>query len=77
MTLTLGRRFIIVDGVERWKDKELDELVDALKAIPPDTTIAFFAREEGRTKAPERLGEADQPPLDMIADQRFFAATNA
>ena len=23
MTFALGRRFLIVDGVERWKDKEL------------------------------------------------------
>ncbi len=58
MTLTLGRRFIIVDGVERWKDKELDGLVASLGAIPPETTITFFAREESRSKAPERLDAA-------------------
>jgi len=58
MTLALGRRFLIVDGVERWKDKELDELEVALKAIAPETTIAFFAREESRFKAPERLHKA-------------------
>jgi DNA polymerase-3 subunit delta len=58
MTLTLGRRFIIVDGVERWKDKELDTLVGSLGAMPPDTTITFFAREESRNKAPERLHAA-------------------
>src|SRR5690242_1020026 len=58
MTFAIGRRFIVVDGVERWKDKELDELVDALAAIPPETTVTFFAREEGRNKAPDRLHEA-------------------
>ncbi len=58
MTLTLGRRFIIVDGVERWSDKELDGLVASLRAVPPETTITFFAREESRTKAPERLHAA-------------------
>ncbi len=58
MTLTLGRRFIIVDGVERWKDKELDGLVASLGAMPPETTISFFAREESRSKAPERLHAA-------------------
>jgi len=31
MTLALGRRFVIVEGVERWKDKELDAL-DAAEA---------------------------------------------
>ena len=58
MTLTLSRRFIIVEGVERWKDKELDVLAASLGAMPPETTIAFFAREESRTKAPERLHAA-------------------
>ena len=35
MTLTLSRRFIIVEGVERWKDKELDALAASLGAMPP------------------------------------------
>ena len=58
MTLTLSRRFIIVDGTERWKDKELDALAASLGALPPETTIAFFAREESRSKAPDRLHAA-------------------
>jgi DNA polymerase-3 subunit delta len=58
MTLTLSRRFIIVEGVERWKDKELDLLAASLGAMPPETTIAFFAREESRNKAPDRLHAA-------------------
>jgi DNA polymerase-3 subunit delta len=58
MTFALGRRFIVVDGVERWKDSELEPLEAALGAIPPDTTVAFFAREESRAKAPQRLHEA-------------------
>jgi DNA polymerase-3 subunit delta len=58
MTLATERRFIIVDGVERWKEKELEPLERALAAIPADTTVAFFAREEGRFKASPRLHEA-------------------
>jgi DNA polymerase III subunit delta len=58
MTFALGRRFIIVDGVERWKEGALDALEEALRNVPPETTIAFFAREEGRLKAPGRLHEA-------------------
>ncbi len=58
MTLALHRRFIIVDGVERWKDSELDALEAAITHIAPETTIAFFAREESRTKAPDRLHAA-------------------
>ena len=58
MTFALGRRFIVVEGVERWKDKELDSLEASLADLPPDTTVAFFAREEGRSKAPNRLHDA-------------------
>jgi DNA polymerase-3 subunit delta len=58
MTFALGRRFIIVDGVERWNDKDLDQLEAALAAIAPDTTVAFFAREDNRAKAPGRLHQA-------------------
>ncbi len=55
MTFAIGRRFIIVDGTERWKEKELEPLVEALAHIAPDTTVSFFAREDGRIKAPEGL----------------------
>jgi DNA polymerase III subunit delta len=55
MTLAIGRRFVIVDGVEKWKDKEMDAVCAAVENIAPETTVAFFAREEGRSKAPDRL----------------------
>ena len=58
MTLALSRRFLIVDGVERWKDRDLDGLEAALAHADPETTVAFFAREESRFKAPERLHKA-------------------
>jgi DNA polymerase-3 subunit delta len=58
MTLALGRRFVIVEGAERWKDRDLDPLVAALGALAPDTTVAFFAREDSRNRAPERLHAA-------------------
>jgi DNA polymerase-3 subunit delta len=58
MTFAIGRRFIVVDGVERWKDKEVDGLVKVLADMPPDTTVAFFAREDGRLKVPPKLHEA-------------------
>jgi DNA polymerase-3 subunit delta len=59
MTLMGGRRVILVDGVERWKQAEVERsLAPALAAMPPDTTVALFAREEGRTKAPAGLHTA-------------------
>jgi DNA polymerase-3 subunit delta len=58
MTFAIGRRFIIVDGVERWKEKELGPVIDALGAIGPDTTLALFAREEGRFKVAKAIHDA-------------------
>jgi DNA polymerase III subunit delta len=59
LTLAIGRRFIIVDGVERWKEDEVTaNLAPLLGSMPADTTIAFFAREEGRAKAPAALHRA-------------------
>jgi len=59
LTFATGRRFVIVDGVERWRDKDVERyLAPLLGAMPPETTVAFFAREEGRTKAPAALHAA-------------------
>jgi|SRR5580693_815296 DNA polymerase-3 subunit delta len=59
MTFAIGRRVIVVDGAERLKDAEVAELIEpAMAEMPPDTTIAFFAREEGRAKAPAALHRA-------------------
>jgi len=56
MTFAIGRRFVIVDGVERWKDADVEsQLAAAVSDMPPDTTVAFFAREDGRVKAPANL----------------------
>src|SRR3954469_15958864 len=59
MTFAIGRRFVIVDGVERWKDSDVaDHVGPALATLADDTTVAFFAREDGRAKAPAKLAEA-------------------
>ena len=58
MTFALGRRFVIVDGVERWKDADAQLVVTALDGLAPETTVVFFGREEGRLKVPEALAEA-------------------
>jgi DNA polymerase-3 subunit delta len=59
MTLAMGQRVIIVEGVERWRDAEVEEqLLPALASMPPETTLALFAREESRSKAPAALHDA-------------------
>jgi DNA polymerase III subunit delta len=59
MTFAVGRRFVIVDGAERWSEADVSEhLAPALAGLAPDTTVAFFAREDGRAKVPAGLAAA-------------------
>jgi DNA polymerase-3 subunit delta len=70
MTLAVGRRVIIVDGVERWRADDVHEhLDDALGAMPPDTTLALFAREEARAKSPEVLHQAVKRARGQVVPQ--------
>jgi DNA polymerase-3 subunit delta len=59
MTLAAGRRVIIVDGVERWREADVEQqLRPAMSEMPPETTVALFAREEQRAKAPDAVHDA-------------------
>ncbi len=59
MTFALGRRFVIADGVEKWKEPDAAAVAAALAGIDAaTTTVAFFAREDSRAKAPAELHKA-------------------
>jgi DNA polymerase III subunit delta len=59
MTLAVGRRVIVVEGVERWRQADVErELAPSMAQMPPETTLAMFAREETRAKAPDALHAA-------------------
>jgi DNA polymerase-3 subunit delta len=70
MTFALGRRFVIVDGAQRWKERELGPLLTALAGLAPETTVAFFAREDARAKAPAALHDAVRRAGGDIACER-------
>jgi DNA polymerase-3 subunit delta len=56
LTLALGWRFIIAEAVERWSETDVSEqLAPLMASMPAETTIAFFAFEDGRAKAPAAL----------------------
>ena len=56
LTLGMGWRVVIADGCERWSEAEVREhLTAAMAPMPAQTTIAFFALEDGRAKAPAIL----------------------
>jgi DNA polymerase III subunit delta len=71
MTLAMGRRVILVEGVERWKQADVEKhLLAAMSEMPPDTTLALFAREESRAKAPAALHEAVKRAGGQVVAQR-------
>jgi DNA polymerase-3 subunit delta len=70
MTFALGRRFVIADGVERWKDADVAIVGDAMKSMDAESlTVAFFGREEGRYKVPAALHKAVEAVGGQIAEE--------
>ncbi|HWO16559.1 MAG TPA: hypothetical protein VNM89_07600 [Solirubrobacterales bacterium] len=53
MSLTQARRYLLADGVERWRDRQLDAVAAAIADLPPDLTVVLIARD----KAPAKLVE--------------------
>lgn len=75
MTFAIGRRFLVIDGAERWKDADVTaHLAPALRAIAPDTTVAFFGREEGRLKVSAALVKAVEQAGGVVAIERTLKA---
>jgi DNA polymerase-3 subunit delta len=54
MSLMDSRRYLLADGVERWRDKQLEAVAAALGELPPDLTLVLVAR----AKAPAKLAKA-------------------
>jgi DNA polymerase-3 subunit delta len=54
MSLTESRRYLLADGVERWRDPQLDAVAAALSELPPDLSVVLIAR----AKAPAKLTRA-------------------
>jgi DNA polymerase-3 subunit delta len=70
MTFAIGRRFVIADGVERWKDGDVAPVLEAMATLAQtDLTVAFFAREEGRFKAPGALVTAVEQAGGQVATE--------
>jgi DNA polymerase-3 subunit delta len=61
LTLGLGRRYVLADGVERWKEKELGPVIEALNALPGETVVLMVGTGKVSRKAgpaPESLAKA-------------------
>ena len=68
MSFAMGRRFVIADGVERWKDADVEAVAAAMEGMDGETlTIALFGREESRYKVPDGLRAAVEKAGGAIA----------
>jgi DNA polymerase-3 subunit delta len=59
LTLSTGRRYVLADGVHRWKSGDVKPVVEALAALPPDTMVVFLATGDppkGLDKAVQACG---------------------
>src|SRR5215208_2260567 len=73
MTFALGRRFVIADGVERWKDADVEAVAAAMAGTDGETlTLALFGREEGRATVPAGLAKAVAAVGGQVAEERML-----
>jgi DNA polymerase-3 subunit delta len=54
MSLTESRRYLLADGVERWRDRQVEAVAAAVGGLPDDLTLVLIARG----KASEELESA-------------------
>ena len=54
MSLMESRRYLLADGIERWRDRQLEPVIAALGELPPDLTLVLICRD----KAPAKLVKA-------------------
>jgi len=50
MSLMDSRRYLLADGIERWRDKQLAPVLEALKELPPDLTLVLICRDKPAAK---------------------------
>jgi DNA polymerase-3 subunit delta len=54
MSLMGTRRYLLADGVERWRERQLEPVLAAVGELPPDLTMVLICRD----KAPAKLARA-------------------
>src|SRR5437867_1831535 len=74
LTLSVGRRYVLAEGVERWKDKDVAAVKEALADLPADTVLVLIGRGKvmrGKGPAADALVEREpQRALALAEDLR-------
>ncbi len=68
MSLTGSRRYLLADGVERWRERQFEAVAGTLTGLPPDLTVVLISRAD----APSELLDAVKAAGGEI--HRFVAA---
>jgi DNA polymerase-3 subunit delta len=50
MSLMESRRYLLADGIERWREKQLGPVLEALRELPPDLTLVLICRDKPAAK---------------------------
>jgi DNA polymerase III subunit delta len=58
MSLMDSRRYLLADGIERWRDKQLEPVVAALAELPPDLTLVLICRDKPAAKLLKAVKDA-------------------
>ena len=59
MSLMDSRRYLLADGIERWRDKQLTPVLAALAELPPDLTLVLICRDKPAAKLVKAVKAAD------------------
>jgi len=58
MSLTESRRYLLADGVERWRERQLEAICGALSGLPADVTLVLISRDKAAAKLAKAVGAA-------------------
>ncbi|HET7121884.1 MAG TPA: DNA polymerase III subunit delta [Solirubrobacterales bacterium] len=50
MSLMDSRRYLLADGIERWRDRQMEPVLAALGELPPDLTLVLICRDKPAAK---------------------------
>jgi DNA polymerase-3 subunit delta len=82
LSLTQARRYLLADGVEKWRDKQLEPVIAAVASLPPDLTLVLISRAKAPAKLLKAVKAADgevhhfeapkarELPRTLVADAR-------
>jgi DNA polymerase III subunit delta len=59
MSLMGTRRYLLADGTERWRDKQLEPVLAALAELPPDLTLVLICRDKAAAKLVKAVKSAN------------------